>query len=551
LSATEGAVIPQETTGQPEGLGIRAATHDYSGVVVLRNVSFEMQPGGVHGLAGENGSGKSTLIRILTGVVVPSSGELYLGGEPVVFSSPADAQRRGVGVVHEDYHLFPELSVADNVFGVGKAPPHRKLFPFAIDRGRVRREVWETLSALGVELSPETPVRDLDAAQRKFVEIARAMLLKPRFLILDEPTASLEPRAAESALAVLSRLRAQGVGLAFVSHRLDEVLKISDEVTVLRDGNLVAFRSAAGLTEDGLAALILGYKHTSERTGSSALRDEVALELTDTQVDPSAPPISFTVKRGEIFGLTGLVGAGASRLIRMIGGAEPLTGTLKLDGKVVRIGCPRDASSAGIGFVPEDRKGVGLVGDQSVAINISLASLGQVSSFGWLHLHKIDSRGETYRRQPRGGTAVVGSRRLDPVLHLRAHRPVRRDRRGDRDRAGTVGTAELQQRPGPAGHRRHRRRRNQHVRRPRIGDPDPGGRMLLISAVENGLDLKGVNDDLKQVVIGIVFIVAASGDFMRRRLQRSSATKPLPEPPALEKAPVIPKLAYGGFHECQ
>ena len=220
--------------------GIRNATHDYSGVVVLSDVDFELATGTVQGLVGENGSGKSTLIKILTGAVLPSAGQLYLGDRPVSFSTPAEAQRDGIGVVHQDYHLFPDLSVIDNVFGVGKAPPRRSWFPLIVDKPKIRSDVRETLGRLGIELDPDALVRTLGPAERKFVEIARAMLLSPQFLILDEPTASLEPSASQSVLELLGRLRERGVGLLFVSHRLDEVLRICDQVTVLRDGRRVA-----------------------------------------------------------------------------------------------------------------------------------------------------------------------------------------------------------------------------------------------------------------------------------------------------------------------
>jgi ABC-type sugar transport system ATPase subunit len=379
--------------------GIGKATHDYAGVVVLRDVDLEISAGTVHGLVGENGSGKSTLIKILSGAMAPRYGELYLDDQVITLSSPGDAQRRGIGVVHQDYNLFPDLSVADNVFGVGKAPPHRKLFPLAVDKRKVRRMVWETLTSLGVSLSPDALIRTLDAAERKFVEIARAMLLQPRFLILDEPTASLEPQGAESVLALLGRLRARGVGMAFVSHRLDEVLKISDCVTVLRDGARVTCEPNTGLTEDRLAELILGYKHVARRSSAGGVGEDELVTVTDLEVDPKAAPVNFSVRRGEIFGLTGLLGSGAARVVRMLGGAEPMRGSLKIDGVRVRVSSPRDASRAGIGFVPEDRKALGLVADQSVAVNISLASLSAVATAGWLHLRELDRRATVYRER--------------------------------------------------------------------------------------------------------------------------------------------------------
>jgi ABC-type sugar transport system ATPase subunit len=393
-------MTPGPGEAQPEPFGIRRATHDFSGVVVLRDVDFELTTGTVQGLVGENGSGKSTLIKILTGAVFPRSGQLYLGDRGVEFSSPAEAQRDGIGVVHQDYHLFPDLSVIDNVFGVGKAPPRRKWLPLIVDKPRIRRDVHDTLARLGIELDPDALVRTLGPAERKFVEIARAMLLSPRFLILDEPTASLEPSAAQSVLELLGRLRDRDVGVCFVSHRLDEVLRISDQVTVLRDGRRVGAVPRKELTEERLTDMILGRKQTAERAARRARgTGETVLALHDLQVADGALPVSLEVRRGEIFGLTGLLGSGAARVVRMVGGAEPLRGGIQVAGRTARIRSPRQASRLGIGFIPEDRKAVGLVPEQSVAMNICLASLQQVSSGGWLRLGAVYRRGESFREQ--------------------------------------------------------------------------------------------------------------------------------------------------------
>jgi len=380
--------------------GIRNATHDYSGVVVLSDVDFELATGTVQGLVGENGSGKSTLIKILTGAVLPSAGQLYLGGRPVSFSTPAEAQRDGIGVVHQDYHLFPDLSVIDNVFGVGKAPPRRSWFPLIVDKPKIRSDVRETLGRLGIELDPDALVRTLGPAERKFVEIARAMLLSPQFLILDEPTASLEPSASQSVLELLGRLRERGVGLLFVSHRLDEVLRICDQVTVLRDGRRVGAVPRAELNEERLTDMILGRKQTAERQVRRRPTDAATvLNLHNVQVANGAQPVSIEVQQGEIFGLTGLLGSGAAKLVRMVGGAEPLRGHIDVLGRPARVRTPRQASRLGIGFIPEDRKAVGIVPDQSVAMNICLASLRSVSSGGWVRLGAVNKRGETYKEQ--------------------------------------------------------------------------------------------------------------------------------------------------------
>jgi ABC-type sugar transport system ATPase subunit len=380
------------------GYGITGCYHDYTGVPVLTDVDFVIEPGEVHALVGENGSGKSTLIKILTGALSPRLGTIQLDGEEVRLSNPKDAQRLGVGVVHQDYHLFPELTVAQNIFGVTAAPPRRR-WTRTVDRTQVERTVEGLLEELRIEIPSTQKVHRLGPAERKFVEIAAAMLLRPRFLILDEPTASLEPSAAHAVLDLMSRLREQGVGLAFVSHRLDEITAVGDRTTVLRDGDAVACLPTSQADEKKLADLITG---GMDREEAAKRRDwqpsgDVVLRVTDVRVAPGRPPISFEVERGEIFGLTGLLGAGAETLVRMLGGAQPLDGQLELDGVPGRIRNPRQANRLGIGFIPEDRKAAGLISEQSIALNVSLPSLPSVSRGGMLNWPAINGRAEQYR----------------------------------------------------------------------------------------------------------------------------------------------------------
>ena len=378
--------------------GIRDATHLYSGVPALQGVSFELCSGAVHGLVGENGSGKSTLIKILTGALRPTAGNMYMDDEGVSFSLPAAAQRAGIGVVHQDYNLFPDLNVAANVFGISQAPPRRRWLR-TVDRGEVENRVHELLVGLGLDLSPNAMVRDLGPAERKFVEIARAMLLQPRFLILDEPTASLEPQASKSVLDLLDTLRNQNVGLCFISHRLDEVVRIADLITVLRDGAQVDTIAADGATEESLAGLIVGGKKVAGSGGERRVGEETMLSVKGLRLRPDVAPIEFNVRRGEIFGLAGLLGSGAAEIVRSLGGAEPLRGSVEVDGVEVRIKNPRDAKRAGIGFIPEDRKTTGLVPDQSVAVNVSLSSLEKVVvALGWLNRQRLTERALDYKQ---------------------------------------------------------------------------------------------------------------------------------------------------------
>lgn len=379
--------------------GIEDGAHDYTaGVPVLSDIDFELVAGQVHGLVGQNGSGKSTLIKILTGALEPRRGTLRLNGGEVSLGSPKDAQRLGVAAVHQDYHLFPELDVAQNVFGVN-APPPRRRWTRTVDRSEVERTVEGLLEDLGIDISSARLVHTLGPAERKFVEIAAAMLLRPSFLILDEPTASLEPAAVRQLLELLDRLRAQGVGLLFVSHRLDEVVDICDRITVLRDGQIISSLPARETSADGLAELLTGgmakYRATDERIRPVGAGP--ALKVSDLRVGPGRPPLGFDVERGEIFGLTGLLGAGAATIVRMLGGAEPLDGKVEVGGRRSRIRSPRDANRLGIGLIPEDRKETGLISEQSVALNTSLPSLHTVSRAGVLNKAEIHSRAEHYR----------------------------------------------------------------------------------------------------------------------------------------------------------
>lgn len=398
--------------------GIRGVSYAYSaGVPVLRDVSLELAAGTVHALLGENGCGKSTLIKLLTGVLKPRSGTLYMDDAEVRFASPADAQERGVGVVHQDYNLFPDLSIAQNVIGVGRSLPRHR-WTRTVDKARIESEVAEMLDTLGIDLAPGTLVRSLDPAARKFVEIVRALRLRPSFLILDEPTASLEPEGSRSVLALMGRLRDQGLGLAFVSHRLGEVIDIADEVTVLRDGRLVGNAPAADITEERLVEMIIGPQEEKRREAQvaaheSSARDELALSIRDVRLRAGARPVSLDLRCGEILGLTGLLGSGAATVTRMLGGAQPLRGTLEMGGRKARIRDPRGAQRLGIGFIPEDRKAMGAIPVMSVAANISIASLGEVSRAGIVDYWKMRSRaidyGERFDVRPRSVDVPAGS----------------------------------------------------------------------------------------------------------------------------------------------
>lgn len=378
-------------------LELRGVSHAYPGVVALRGVDLQLAQGRIRGLVGQNGAGKSTLIRILTGVEPLLDGRLSVDGEATILSSPADAQRIGIGVVHQDLQLFDELSVAKNIFAV------RARFPRTgplrrIDWRRVAAEVDATLAALGLRIPVWRRAGDLDAGEQKLVEIARTMMLRPRFLILDEPTASLAARASSRILELLVRLRNEGVGILLVSHRLEEIRRVADRITIMRDGRVVADVPGSTSQRELVAAMLgTAIDVSTPRTRPPSEGDSIALAVTDLRLG-DAGSVAFAVGRGEILGFTGLVGSGAERAMRMLGGAEPLIGRLTLGGRPASISSPSDAAALGIGYIPEDRKREGLVAGMSVAANISLASLGRVSRAGFLRRRQIRMRAEHYRK---------------------------------------------------------------------------------------------------------------------------------------------------------
>ncbi len=386
------------TTTDVPRFGVQAAVHDYSGVVVLRDVDYELRGGEIHALLGENGSGKSTLIKVLTGAVKPTGGTLHLDGEPVHFASPQQAQAAGIAVVHQNYNLFSDLSIEKTLLASAGEVPRRLSAIAGVNHRAWRRQVQALLHRLGMDLDPRALVGSLGPAERKFVEIARAMVADPRFLILDEPTASLEPAAAERVLDLMRTLRSHGVGLAFVSHRLDEVAATAERVTVLRDGQRVVERSSAGLTTGEMARLMVGNRsQESVRPTASTVRSDVLLRMSDVRCAEDADPFDIDVHAGEILAVTGLVGSGAATFVAMVGGDVPLRGRAEVDGHEVSLRTARDAQRHGIGFIPEDRKARGLVIEQSCAVNISLASLEKVSTAGRVSRRRLLRRAEEFR----------------------------------------------------------------------------------------------------------------------------------------------------------
>lgn len=377
-----------------KSFGAIGIAKEFSGVRVLHGVDFTMEAGEVHALLGENGSGKSTLVKILSGALAPAAGHVHVDGEAVSFGSPLAAQRAGLAVVYQDHQLFPDLDVAMNVVGVTARDQRRSVL---VSRRRTRDHARAILVQLGITLDAGRAVRGLRPADWKLLEIARALALGPSFLILDEPTASLDRRDSRRVLDLIRRLTSQGVGVAFVTHRLDEALEASDRVTVLRDGRLVAQRAAGDLTLATLARLIVGPALLEDAAPARAReRPEVALELAGVRLREGAAPWDLRISAGEVLGLTGLAGSGAMEVARMIAGDRAVPGRLIVGRRERVFRSPRAAKQAGIGYIPEDRQGLGLVRDMSVELNLALAGLPRICRNGFVSRRRMRSQAEGY-----------------------------------------------------------------------------------------------------------------------------------------------------------
>jgi ABC-type sugar transport system ATPase subunit len=353
-------------------LAFRGLSKSFGGVHALRGVSFEVAPGEVHAVVGANGAGKSTLLKILTGVIAPDAGEIRLHDRAVRIRSPIDAHRLGIGLVPQETTLCENLSIAENVF----LGTFRWLRPGALEEATRRR-----LSALGLPYDPALPVSRLSVAQKQLVQIVRALAFEPTILALDEPTASLSEGEVETLFRVLRDLKARGVTLFFVSHRLKEIQAIADRATVLRDGQFVATVDAKATPREEIVRHMAGRDVRQAREASGPPGEEV-LSVRGLS-GKGFRDVSFTLRRGEVLGWFGLVGAGRTETARALFGIDPAeAGEVVLDGRPVPLRSPREAIERGIGLVPEDRKLQGLVLKLAIGTNISLASLPRLAPWG-------------------------------------------------------------------------------------------------------------------------------------------------------------------------
>jgi len=372
-------------------------TKSFAGVHALKGVSFELRAGEVHALVGENGAGKSTLIRIITGALSADSGTLEVAGRAVHHNTPSLARTLGIAAIYQQPALFPELTVAENIaLGLEGGGLWRR-----IDWKARREMAAELLQRAGSDLDPDRLAATLSMPEQQIVEIAKAIGARARILIMDEPTASLSEREVESLFRVISQLRSEGVGLIYISHRLEEISAIADRVTVLRDGNTIDTCSVRGLERADLIRMMVGREVSAVFPKRQVPIGEVVLELRDVSSRAAGiRNVSLQVRRGEILGLAGLVGAGRTQLAETIFGLTPAdSGEILLQGRRVRVQTPADAIELGIGYVPEDRRQHGVALEMPIAANASLANLSRISRMGFLDTRLERDLAQYYVRQ--------------------------------------------------------------------------------------------------------------------------------------------------------
>ncbi len=384
---TDIALKPEGTGEQQPILTMKAIHKSFPGVKALDNVALQIMPGEVHGLLGENGAGKSTLMKILSGAYRPDEGTITFNGADVEITSPIMAQRMGIVTIYQEFTLVPSLTVAENVF-MGREPGPANL----VNWGRLRQETSAILKHLRLNLDPMTLVRSLSVAEQQMVEIARALSMKSKIIIMDEPTSALSDTEVKRLLAIIRDLKAGGISVIFITHHLEEAMEICDNSTVLRDGRNVGTVKMADVTLDDIIRMMVGRssgelfkRPPSQPTTETALRVRGLTRLANAR-DPHAialHDISFNLNRGEILGLAGLVGAGRTEIARAIFGVDRFdAGVVEIDGKPVNIKTPGDAIHMGLGLVPEDRKQQALFLDLAIRENMSMASLNKLLRWG-------------------------------------------------------------------------------------------------------------------------------------------------------------------------
>jgi ribose transport system ATP-binding protein len=372
-------------TKTPALLSMRGVTKRFPGVVALQGVSLSLRAGEVLALMGENGAGKSTLMKILGGVQRPDEGAILIDGEPVALSNVQDSKAHGIALIHQELMLAPNLDIASNIFLGNEGAKGGLLRP--LKRAKMNERAAALIARVGLAMPVSTPVSRLTAGQMQMVEIAKALSSNARIIIMDEPTSSLAGAESEQLFAIIRSLKQQGIGIIYISHRMQEVMDLADRITVLRDGRYVGDLNRDEASHDKVVAMMVGrelsrdyFPEKRERTSS-----EIVFEVKDLVVKGAPVPVSFEVRKGEILGFAGLIGAGRTELMEAIFGVTPaLSGRMSLAGEPYQPRVPRAAIDRGVYLAPEDRKRHGLVLPMTVAENTSLPNVSSYARFGWL-----------------------------------------------------------------------------------------------------------------------------------------------------------------------
>jgi ribose transport system ATP-binding protein len=391
-----------------QSLAIIGVSKKFPGVQALENVDFSVTGGQVHGIVGENGAGKSTLIKILMGVYQMDSGEIFINDKPVRIDNPLDARHNGLIAVYQDVVIAPELSVGENLF-TGELPTNRL---GVVDWKKIFTESEKTLHNLGIDVNPREVISSLTPGEQAMVTIAKIVREKAKFVIFDEPTARLTNEETEQLFEIIHKLKQNNIGIIYISHHLEEIFHICDQVTVLRDGCLVGTNSIEDVNEDQLISMMVGRKISEMYHIEHLDPGEIILEVRAITKGASFKDISFMLGRGEVLGIFGLVGSGRTKLLRTLFGAERIDkGEMILNGKSVSFRSPSDAMNHGIALVPEDRKLEGLALPLSVKININISSYESISRFGF-----INNNQETKRSQEMVDNLNIRTPNLEQVL---------------------------------------------------------------------------------------------------------------------------------------
>lgn len=363
-------------------LSMRDINKSFPGVQALDNVTMEVYPGEIHALVGENGAGKSTLMRALSGVSKMDTGIIEWKGQEVDINQPGDAQKIGISMIHQELAVIPYLDVGKNIF-LGREPQAN--VPGVINWKQLYKQAQEQLDRLGLDIDPKAPVETLTIAQQQMVEVVKALSMDASLIVMDEPTSALTEKEVEALFSYMKKLREDSVSIIFISHRLDEIQRVSDRITVLRDGKWVGTSEVENLSQDDIVKMMVGREIEQSEKKEKKTFSEIILSVENVSSGDEVHNVTFDLHKGEIIGIAGLVGAGRTALAEAIFGFRKIdVGQIQLEGNDVRINSPKEAIEHGFGFVPEDRKAQGLFLNMSVWQNIIIAGIQKLVNWGFL-----------------------------------------------------------------------------------------------------------------------------------------------------------------------